>query len=57
MRTIVRGGTKKEVQSKIDRLLNQKTGWKQLSEIKEDPSTISYNVVEYVAVMENKWSK
>lgn len=49
MRKLVRGGSINEVEDKLKHLGGQ---WKPITEIKLDPSQISYNVVEYVCVVE-----
>jgi hypothetical protein len=52
VRELVRGNTKEEVQRKINNMIARDAGWKQISDIKEDPSMIRFNIVEYAAVME-----
>lgn len=63
MRELVRGDSVREVQKKVDRMKTR--GWKQISDIKQDPSFAGYNVIEFVAAMETeerentgrKWGK
>lgn len=50
MRELVRGETIEKVQKKVDQ--RKRSGWRAVSDIKLDPSQISYNVIEYVCVME-----
>lgn len=52
MRKIIDGRSKKEVQTKLDRLLKLNEDWKQISDIKVDDSGVGYNYVRYVAVVE-----
>jgi hypothetical protein len=60
VRELLRGHSITSVQKKVDQY--KKRGWNQLSDVKQDPSLIDYNVIEYVCVMEkegepreNKW--
>lgn len=54
MRELIRGNSIKEVEAKANRYFDQNKGWKAVSDVKLDPSLISYNVVEYVQVLETK---
>lgn len=52
MRELVKGHSIAEVQTKIDRM--KQRDWKQISDIKLDPSQANYNIIEYVCVMETE---
>lgn len=55
MRELAKGNTPDECQASIDRL--KKNGFEPITPIKLDDSMITYGVVRYVCVMENKNAK